>query len=233
MADSDEAASSGTPSASGAGAKLHYSWNAATKAREAELAAAGAAPAAPTPLAAAGDAPSAPAASPGGGGGTGASQWNKAGTWESRDVTSRAHASLRSAVESRGAGGGGAPLASLAPAGAAGAPWALRLAGVSALTGSATLVFSRGRAKPGYELCVTLGWEATDAAGGRAAAGTAAFTDVSDVEGADVWASWRVAVDDVAPGAAAAKDAVAAAVRARADAFRDVFKEWAAGLAAL
>ena len=201
----------------------HYGWNADTAARAAELEAAGAVPAIPKRLdsSESGDAV-ASSISPSGG----ASAWNKAGTWESRDVTTKAFASLRTAVTACG------PFA-LAPAGAVAGPWSLRLKSVTTITGSATLVFSRGRAKPGYEVTLALAWEAVDAAGSHAADGTLHFVDVSDVEGSDIWASWRVTVDNVAPAAGAEKTAVATSARGLAEPLRAFFREWAEGLAKL
>ena len=229
MSEIEPAAGAGSAATSDAAARAvdkaahHYGWNADTAARAAELEAAGAVPTAPKRLdsAESGDAAAA-VPSPSGG----ASAWNKAGTWESRDITAKAFAALRAAVAARG------PF-SLAPANAASGPWELRLTAVTAVSGTATLVFSRGRAKPGYEATVALAWEAADATGARAAGGALHCVDVSDVEGADVWASWRVAVDDVAAGAGASKDAVAAAARGLAEPLRAFFREWAEGLAKL
>ena len=117
----------------------------------------------------------------------------------------------------------------------------LRVSAVERAEGSASLVWSRGRARPGYELTVALRWTLhAAAAGAPAASGSAGFDGVSDSEGDDVWAAWRLVVDEVADGAAAADAigacappapaALAAALRGRADDWRGAFRAGAATL---
>lgn len=229
----------------------HYAWNATTAARAKELAELGVRTA-PTPLSGGGgggDGASAPsplasAPSPLGSGSASASgraagsAWNTAGTWEAKEVSAKAKALMSSHFSGRIL-----PL----PA-AAGAPaLCVRVTAVPHCEGSVSLVFSRGKAKPGFELAVRLdvevlgaGADAADAA--AIGSGTLHFTDVSDSEGSDIWGSWRVDVasfDTVAAVGAgggaplASREALAALLRARADVFRGLFAEWVEGVKGL
>lgn len=68
----------------------------------------------------------------------------------------------------------------------AGAPATLRVRKVKSCSGSATLVFSRGKVKPGFELKLTAEWEAVNEGGDVLANGEVEFPEIADYNGGDV-----------------------------------------------
>ena len=77
----------------------------------------------------------------------GGSRWNAAGTWEEKDLSSWAHTRLTALLSS--------------PSLAAPASAPSLTVTVTKVTGDATLVFTRGKRRVGYDLQVTAEWSAT------------------------------------------------------------------------
>ena len=170
------------------------------------------------------------------------SAWNSAGTWEDRDVSSKASSTFRDLAVGRALplSGGDAQRAHL------------RLVSVPTFDGSVNVVFVRGKCKPGFEISAKVSFELRASSPGAPAggeeppvvsSGTASFNDVSDSEGSDVWSSWAVDIDashdaGVAEAvlasagiewaaAALSRDALRKLVRdSSAVAFRDMWRDW-------
>lgn len=209
------AGSGGTPKAA---ASQHYAWAQGIASTRATLESLGVDT---SPRPADGTAAAAAAAPAGG-----ASAWNAAGTWEEKNVTARATPMLREALTASRAGG-------LGPGGAL----ALTLRAATA-DGSASTVFSRGRARLAFEYTLTADWALVDGAGVAGATGTLTLEEVADTD-SDVFADMRVtAAPAPAPPAAASgasgyagpaltRDAAVALVRGAADHLRAVIRAWA------
>jgi hypothetical protein len=94
--------------------------------------------------------------------------------------------------------------------------------------GSATIVFSRGRAKPGFEMSVTAEWQLTAADGAPGeqphAAGTLVIDELADSNGGEVFETWRVELTRGDAGK------YAPLARAREDDVRGVLRRWAEAL---
>ena len=144
----------------------HYSWNASTAQRAAELTAAGVS-VAPRRLDGGSTSTSSEAASsPSVAKSPVASSWNAAGTWEERNVSSAALAALR------------ARLVALRVPPQRG----LALHVISAeVSGDVKLIHVRGKVRVGFELSVSATWELHGDGGARAAAGTLSF-EAEDTE---------------------------------------------------
>jgi hypothetical protein len=97
---------------------------------------------------------------------------------------------------------------------------------VTASSGSATLVYSRGKARPGYEMSLTAEWHVVPAAAGSAASaaarGTLDIGELADANGEDVFeaGSWRVAVTSGDAGK------YAGVARARERDVREALRRW-------
>lgn len=125
-------------------AALHYAWNESTKARSAELAAAGV-DTSPKPISA--HSPIAETNSVPKGG----SAWNSAGTYEEKDATTRSLSLLREHL---------LKASCLLCNGA----YAFRIVKVGKADGHVLRVFARGKARLGFELTVSVDFEVLDAA---------------------------------------------------------------------
>jgi hypothetical protein len=224
----DEGVSGSSVDASGKKVGHHYAWAAETAKRREELAALGVkqGPVALSggPAAAAAATPSPVPVGPAPGAG---SAWNAAGTWEDRDVSGKAAGALRSLAPGRSVQLSSAPALHL------------RVVSVPKCDGSVTLVFSRGKAKPGFEVNAELSYEVhptpSEAAGADAegaavpiGAGSLHFEELSDSEGSDMFASWRVDVTSFNEAAAGGvkQDALRRLIRDRVEEFRLLFRDW-------
>jgi hypothetical protein len=104
-------------------------------------------------------------------------------------------------------------------------------------TGSVTVVFVRGKARPGFEISLRVSWRLAGADGSEVASGAIACDDVSDAEGASVWGR-KPAVTVTSAGAAAGGVTTAAAWRGAVEAsalpvLRAALLRWAEALPTL
>lgn len=111
----------------------------------------------------------------------GGSAWNAGGTWEDRDISSKATPLLERAVSTlRMAVSDGLNL---------------QFTSVSRCDGVATLIYSRGRAKPGYEYQLVAKWELVSTADNSlSASGSVELYDIADSD-SDVFARMKVTVE--------------------------------------
>jgi hypothetical protein len=139
------------------------------------------------------------------------SAWNAGGTWEDREISAKATPMLERAVSTiRMAASDGL---------------VLNIVAVTRCEGAATLIYSRGRAKPGYEYNLAAKWElvhTSDAA--LSAAGLLELYDIADSE-SDVFSRLRVAVDFTAAGVE--KSRCEKIVRDASDDLRSAIRTWA------
>ena len=199
---------------SGAGkdAAMHYAWNAATRARQAEIEKHGGT-LSPTLVA---------VGSGGGGGGGGeapkpavGSAWNSAQTWEERDVTATALEALSKGLRE----------AAYPPQGAL----ALHVTEAK-LTGKATLIASRGKVRLGYELELAGRWEVREGDAVRARGAVSASLE-SEEEGAFV-DGLKVAPEAKPEGGIPSGEATALVKLAQSP-MKRVVKAWEAALKAV
>lgn len=208
----EAAAGAGGSATSG---KLHYQWNTQTKLRAEELQALGV-DHSPKPVSSPPAAVASPAAAVG-------SAWNAAGTWEERNVTAASKALLRKTMTGL----------SLPVPGMDGA--SLSVTEVSIEGGSVSLVFCRGKIKPGFELEVTLDYSIKPAGEEEEIArGALRFAEVADEQGSDVFDTMHVSVSFAAstrPGVTV--EAVRKALASLKERFREAFRAWLEGTKAL
>lgn len=98
---------------------------------------------------------------------------------------------------------------------------------VTTCDGTVSLVFSRGKAKPGFEISLRVEWQLLPAGGegGEAvASGHAFMDDISDSEGSDVFG--RMSVECTTASEPLDRATARASVQANAEAFRKVLREW-------
>jgi hypothetical protein len=203
----------GASKGGGKDAAMHYAWNAATRARQAEIERHGGT-LSPTLVA---------VGSSGGGGGGGAeaakpavgSAWNAAQTWEERDVTATALEALGRDLRE----------AAYPPQGAL----ALHVTGAT-LTGKATLIASRGKVRLGYECELAGKWEVREGAEVRAR-GTLSASLESEEEGG-FCDGLKVAAEARLEGGIPSGEASALVKLALAP-MKKVVKAWEAGLKAV
>jgi hypothetical protein len=148
----------------------------------------------------------APAAAPSAG-----SAWNAAGTWEERDISSKAREALRGALVSA------EPLA-------AGAGRGLKVTKVTKCDGSVTKIASRGKIKVGFELALAFEWELL-VAGAPVATGSASIEELVDHD-ADLFDCFNSVSVISTPGQVMDKSGATAGVKASADAFRRAVRAW-------
>ena len=127
-------------------AALHYAWNESTKARSAELAAAGV-DTSPKPVSAQSPLAESNAVPKGG------SAWNSAGTYEEKDATTRSISLLRERL---------LKASCLLCNGA----FSFRIVRVGKADGNVLRVFARGKARLGFELTISVDFEVSDSGGG-------------------------------------------------------------------
>ena len=190
----------------------HYQWAKDMERRRQETAALGItyaprpvatpahSPPPPPPVAAAAAAPP-----PGG------SAWNVGGTWEDREISAKATPLLEKAV------------ATIRMAASDGL--ILNFVSVARCEGVATLIYSRGRARPGYEYNLAARWELRHTADSSlSASGLLELYDIADSE-SDVFSRLRVTVDVTAAGVD--KLRCEKIVRDASDDLRSAIRTWA------
>jgi len=84
------------------------------------------------------------------------SRWNAAGTWEEKDLSSWAHNRLSSLLSNLPL----SPLSDVSPSSSSSLDYSILLSS-SKVEGDATVVFTRGKKKSGYDLKVVADWVAT------------------------------------------------------------------------
>lgn len=101
--------------------------------------------------------------------------------------------------------------------------------------GTVTVVYSRGKPRPGYEVSLKVAWSIAPAAAAAdaptLASGTVAMADVSDTEGSDMFGSFRVET----ASATAPLEAPAASrlLKDATEAFRAALRDWVEAVKAL
>lgn len=134
------------------------------------------------------------------------SVWNTAGTWEERNVTEPARAALYEVLSSFST--------DITVAGTSGT---ITLSSPSVDEGKITLVFTRGKVKPGFNLEVSASYNFGDDATAAAAAATTGkvtLVDFSDTEGSDMFSRLKVTVSsNGSASAGVSNDAVAKQVK--------------------
>ena len=212
MADEGEPASptaaGGASKGGGKDAAMHYAWNAATRARQAEIEKHGGS-LSPT-LVAVGSSGGGEAPKPAVG-----SAWNAAQTWEERDVTASALEALGRSLRE----------AAYPPLGAL----ALHVTAAT-LTGKATLIASRGKVRLGYELELAGRWEVREGDAVRARGAVSASLE-SEEEGAFV-DGLKVAPEAKPEGGIPSGEATALVTLAQSP-MKKVVKAWEAALKAV
>lgn len=138
---------------------------------------------------------------------------------EERDISTRAIATLDAALRA---------CAFKLSGPAAGSEYTLSVTAVPTCSGTVTLVFCRGKAKPGYEMNVTASWQLADAASSAVASGSVTFVDLCDSEGSDMFARLSVECTD-ASGSLDKSGARTTALRG-AEPFRQALREWVESL---
>lgn len=182
-------------------ATQHYAWNEDTKKRQAELDALGVS-IKPVPLTS-----SSAAAPPSGATSPLGSAWNTAGTWEERDVTR----SATSALESR--------LAAFVSSPRSGKRVHMATASVS---GSVTLIASRGKLRVGYELALSATWEIREEGGGGEALARGSLKSTLEDSDSDIFSAFSPSKTE---GSLPTGEAVSL-VKLTEDALRKEVKAW-------
>lgn len=220
---SSEDESGSASSSSKTGLKHHYAWNEKTAERKRELEALGAHKG-PIALDASSPLP-VPEASPAAHGAV----WNAAQTFVTKDVSKKAGATMKDSMTGK----------VLKIKGAAASHLAVRISGVPKCEGEASIAFSRGKAKPGFELAVELSFEvipagssASDASVSSVSGGVIKIGELVDHD-SDLFetSSFSVTIkadehDDGACGGVS-KDALRGAIKttAFAEELRSLFRE--------
>ena len=192
-------------------AALHYAWNESTKARSAELAAAGV-DTSPKPISA--HSPIAETNSVPKGG----SAWNSAGTYEEKDATTRSLSLLREHL---------LKASCLLCNGA----YAFRIVKVGKADGHVLRVFARGKARLGFELTVSVDFEVLDAAqagggeGGVRSKGSIHLEEIADTN-SDVFE--KLVVSESSSTSATSQSVLKTALKGREmeEFFRREIKTW-------
>ena len=114
------------------------------------------------------------------------SAWNTGGTWEDRDISSKATPMLEQAVKSiRMAASDGLHL---------------NFVEVKRCEGNATVIYSRGKARPGYEYSLTAKWDLINTLDNTLSAqGVVDLYDIADSE-SDCFGRMKVSVDYATAG---------------------------------
>ena len=189
-------------------AALHYAWNESTKARSAELAAAGV-DTSPKPISA--HSPIAETNSVPKGG----SAWNSAGTYEEKDATTRSLSLLREHL---------LKASCLLCNGA----YAFRIVKVGKADGHVLRVFARGKARLGFELTVSVDFEVLDAAqgggeGGVRSKGSIHLEEIADTN-SDVFE--KLVVSESSSTSATSPSVLKTALKGLEEFFRREIKTW-------
>ena len=151
------------------------------------------------------------------------SAWNSAGTWEDRDVTTKARQLMEGAL--------GAVVVQLA------ADSTLRVGNVTRNSGTATLAFVRGQTRPGYEWSVSVEFRivegiadadehAHDTHGRQLAAGTLHLDGISDTE-SDCFDRLRIEIANSERDASKLRSEIS---KIATPALRDAIRSWAKAL---
>jgi hypothetical protein len=149
--------------------------------------------------------------------GGGASAWNAGGTWEDRDISAKATALLEKAI------------ATIRMAASDGLH--LNFTEVRRCEGTATVIYTRGRARPGYEYQLTAKWELVNTADNSlSASGLVELFDIADSD-ADVFGRMRVGVEFAALGVDRTR--CEKVVRDTSDDLRSAIRAWAGMLKTL
>lgn len=219
--DSDNEETAGTSAGGAKTLKHHYAWNEKTAQRKAELEALGAHKG-PVALDASSPLP-VPEVSPAAHGAV----WNAAQTFVTKDISKKVGPAMKDTLCGK----------VLKVKGATASHLAVRISAVPKCEGEASLAFSRGKARPGFELAVELSFEVipADSAGlGEGAAvvsaGTIKIEELADHD-SDLFGGWSVVVkaDDHNDGACGGvtRDALRGAIKtsAFADDLRSLLRE--------
>lgn len=94
---------------------------------------------------------------------------------------------------------------------------------VTKCDGSVNLVFSRGKAKPGFEINLSMKWELGEE-GHPPATGTASIPEISDTEGSDYFT--RLVVECVSADAPLDRASAKRMVENAKNAFREALQSW-------